>query len=357
MRVAMIIRSTAFKASGGDTVQARATAKYLYRLGVSVDVKSTMDIIDYQQYDLMHFFNIIRPSDILYHVKHSALPFVISPIFVNYQEYERSEHSGLRKWLSHLLSLDAMEYVKVMARTVFNKEPLRSPDYMWKGHRSSVKQLMAGCSLLLPNSKSEAQRLFDHYQIRSEYKVVYNGIDEEVFSRPETDSDRNGVLCVAQFHPSKNQLRLIRALRSTGIQLTLVGRPTINGKLYYEKCKKEAGPNVRFIDFVPQEQLSDLYRAAEVHILPSWFETTGLVSLEAAAMGCKIVTTNRGDVREYFGDQAIYCDPSSVNSIREKVHQAAQSPFSPELQERVYKDFTWEKAAIATLEAYENVLS
>lgn len=356
MRVVMIMRSTAFKASGGDTVQAQATAKYLRRLGVSVDVRLTTEKIDYQQYDLMHFFNIIRPSDILFHVKHAGLPFVISPIFVNYQEYERSEYTGLRKWLSGSLSLDAMEYVKVIGRTLFNKEPLLSPDYIWKGHRASVRWLMAHCSMLLPNSGSEVQRLFDHYQTTSEYKVVYNGIDEEVFHKPETSSERNGVLCVAQFHPSKNQLRLIRALRSTGIQLTLVGRPTINGKLYYEKCKKEAGPDVRFIDFVPQESLKDLYLKAEVHILPSWFETTGLVSLEAAAMGCKIVTTNRGDVREYFGEHAIYCDPSAGGDIKEKVQQALEGPYSPDLRDLIYEKFTWKKAAIATLEAYEKVL-
>ena len=58
-----------------------------------------------------------------------------------------------------------------------------------------------------------------------------------------------------------------------------------------------------------------LYRSARVHVLPSWFETTGLVSLEAGLCRCDVREHNRGHAREYLGDFAWYCDPADPASI------------------------------------------
>ena len=38
------------------------------------DIKLTNEKIDYSKYDLLHFFNITRPADILYHLEKSSLP-------------------------------------------------------------------------------------------------------------------------------------------------------------------------------------------------------------------------------------------------------------------------------------------
>ncbi len=63
--------------------------------------------------------------------------------------------------------------------------------------------------------------------------------------------------------------------------------------------------------------------------MPSWFETTGLSSLEAAAMGCNIVITRKGDAYEYFGDYAYYCDPESPDSIFKAIEKAASNSILP----------------------------
>ena len=69
MKVLFISRATLFKDKGGDTVQLVNTADQLKELGVEVDIKLGDRRIDYEQYDLIHFFNIIRPADILYHIE------------------------------------------------------------------------------------------------------------------------------------------------------------------------------------------------------------------------------------------------------------------------------------------------
>jgi glycosyltransferase involved in cell wall biosynthesis len=99
------------------------------------------------------------------------------------------------------------------------------------------------------------------------------------------------------------------------------------------------------------------YQKAKVHVLPSWFETTGLSSLEAAAAGCTIVISDRGDAGEYFGDQAFYCNPASPASIYETISKAAAAPLSVALRQRVAEQYTWAQATAATLRAYTELIT
>ena len=88
IKVLMISRATLFSSPGGDTVQVEETANYLRKIDVVVDIMLSNEDINFNGYDLVHFFNIIRPNDILGHLKKINIPFVISTIFVDYTEYE-----------------------------------------------------------------------------------------------------------------------------------------------------------------------------------------------------------------------------------------------------------------------------
>jgi glycosyltransferase involved in cell wall biosynthesis len=114
---------------------------------------------------------------------------------------------------------------------------------------------------------------------------------------------------------------------------------------------------MQFIDFIPQEQLLDYYSKAKVHILASWFETTGLSNLEAGAMGCNLVVGRRGDVEEYFEDLVEYCEPDDLKSIRAAIEKSWNKEVSPILQSRIFNNFTWKAAAKITYEAYQTILS
>jgi hypothetical protein len=132
--------------------------------------------------------------------------------------------------------------------------------------------------------------------------------------------------------------------------VVVVGQP--NPEEYRELCRRYADENVRFIDALPKEELASAYAAAKVHALPGWFETPGLSTLEAAAAGCNVVSTDRGLAREYLEDMAWYCDPRSLESIREAVLAAYKAPRGERLGEHVRERYTWERAAERTLEGY-----
>ncbi|HYF31105.1 MAG TPA: glycosyltransferase family 4 protein [Chitinophagaceae bacterium] len=356
MRVALIARTTLHTVPGGDTVQVLATAKYLRQLGVEADVRLTHETIDYNSYDLLHFFNIIRPADILKHIRPNK-PYVVSTIFVDYTGYDKKGRKGWRGALFRLLSPGMIEYVKVLARYCTRKDGIASREYVWLGHDRAVKKILRRAACLLPNSESEYRRLEKAYGIPKKYYVVPNGIDPEIFQpRPQIPRKNDMVICMARIEGIKNQLNLILALNNTAFRLYLIGNPAPNQPGYYAECKKAAASNIHFIDNLPQSSLVKCYSQAKVHVLPSWFETTGLSSLEAAAMGCNVVIGDRGDAKEYFGDMAFYCDPASPESIRTAIQAAAAADTHPDLQCIINSKFTWRQAAFATVEAYKAIV-
>jgi glycosyltransferase involved in cell wall biosynthesis len=149
----------------------------------------------------------------------------------------------------------------------------------------------------------------------------------------------------------------VNAVRDLGVDLVLIGQPAPNHRKYFDAVKAAAGPRVHFAGQVGQEQLAQFFAVAQVHALVSWMETPGLSSLEAGSMGCNLVVTEKGDTRDYFGDDAIYCEPDSVDSIRAAVEQAVAKPRSTGLQRRIRAEYTWQKAAQATREGYERALA
>jgi len=357
MRIAFIARSTLYKVHGGITVQVLETAKHLRELGIEVVVHLADEKIDYDEFDLLHFFDITRPANILYHTRKTRKPFVLSPVLIDYSEYDKKHRRGISGFIFRRFKADNNEYIKAVSRWLLAKDKLQSKNYLWKGHGSSIRAILRDVKMILPNSGQEYDQLNSIYALDKPYTVVPNGVDEKVFTPCKTTlKDDKLVVCAARIEGIKNQLNLIRALNNTGFRLLLIGDATPNQKGYYQQCRQVAGDNIKFIERISQEELISYYREAKVHVLPSWFETCGLSSLEAGAMGCNVVVTDKGYTREYFGEQAFYCDPGRVESIYRAVQRAAESPLQEDLQAKILSDFTWQQAAKQTLAAYKKVL-
>src|SRR5215471_12881365 len=135
MKVVLIVRATLHAVKGGDTYQVIRTAEALGKRGIIADIKLTTDHIEYQLYDLMHFFNVIRPSDILYHIQKCNKPFVVSPLLVDYSEFEKYHRQGISGIIFRYLGRNTIEYAKTVARWMLGKDVLKSKSYLWKGHK------------------------------------------------------------------------------------------------------------------------------------------------------------------------------------------------------------------------------
>ncbi len=358
LKVALITRSTLHTVPGGDTVQVLQTARHLALFRVEADIVLSHEPLEYANYDLLHFFNLTRPADILRHARKTAKRYVISSILCDYSEFDRQHRKGKAARLLRFLSPDGTDYVKTLARCLIGGDQLGSFRYLWQGQRNSIIEVLNRAQRVLPNSESEYRRLTEKYPCQTPCSIVPNGTDEHLFPPGrEEEKDDCLVICAARIEGIKNQRNLILALNHTRFNLLLIGSASPNQQKYYQECRRLAASNIVFIDRLPQTELAAYYRKARVHVLASWFETTGLSSLEAGLTGCNLVVSNRGDVFEYFGNDAFYCEPGSPESIYAAVDRASRAPVNEHLQQRILHQYTWRRTAEQTALAYQLALS
>ena len=108
---------------------------------------------------------------------------------------------------------------------------------------------------------------------------------------------------------------------------------------------------------IPNQDLPAVYAAAAAFVFPSLYEGFGLPVLEAMAIGCPVVTSDRGSLKEITADAAITIDPESIDSIRAGINQALgqrQELIAAGLIQA--QKFSWDKTARQTMEVYQSCL-
>ncbi|MFA6525245.1 MAG: glycosyltransferase [Patescibacteria group bacterium] len=353
---------------GGDTLQINKNAEQLRKLGVSVNISTELQP-DLSQYDLVHLFNITRPHETYVQFQNTQKqnkPVVLTPLYQNFDMWDRGGRVGMQSIFMKLIpDKNTKELFKLFTRALTNIHLY--PQFFAQlnnGYIQQQQKILQNVNALLLNSDLEMQLLKKDLGIHNKYFVVQNGIDAEFANaNPNLFEQKYGikdfVLCVANFSSIKNQIKLIQALKNIGIKLVLIGKPQINHKKYFQIIRKEAdkSANIILITDASKDMIKSAYASAKVHVLPSWFETCGLVSLEAGLAGCNIVSTDQGYAKEYLSDFAKYCNPADINSIKNYVIEAYQSPKSDLLKNYLLNNFSWEKTAQKTFEIYRDIIN
>jgi glycosyltransferase involved in cell wall biosynthesis len=372
-RVLFQSRSNLFSISGGDTIQLLKTAEYLRKEGYHIDISTELNP-NLEHYDFVHVFNLMQPVETYQqalNAKRYGKKVILSTIYGPWSENDKIEIGGIRKIkegvrtiLIKLLRPSRFMYLIILVRAIIKFDLSNTTlTVLTKGLRTLQARIIQMADLLLPNSMSELQKVKNDFT-DADGKicvVVPNAVDTDLFNPDSTaisvdvEKYKGCILCVARIERGKCQLNLVRATRYLPWPLLLIGSPGINCEYYFEQAKREGSSNVFFLGQISHEILPQYYKVAKVHVLISWMETTGISSLEAAAMGCNIVVTKKGYTRDYFGDYAFYCDPDSIESIRDAIVRAYETPVNPHLREYVLNNYTWEKAASKTIEGYQQI--
>ena len=113
---------------------------------------------------------------------------------------------------------------------------------------------------------------------------------------------------------------------------------------------------VSLMDPIPREALPDLYRAADVVVVPSYSESFGLVAVEAQACGTPVVASRVGGLTTAVGDGGVLVaghDPRDFASALESVIVEPGRRESMSVAARRHAEqFSWARTAEATQSAY-----
>ena len=211
--------------------------------------------------------------------------------------------------------------------------------------KALLPKLLGSLNHIVAISENTRRDLIHYWHVDEQIiSVKYNGYDAKIFNEylPDTatetlkkyDIDQPYLIYVSRIeHPGKNHVRLLEAFDQLEPQiannklLIFVGNDW-NGsaqvRQYASRIKRTT--QIRFLGFVPTEDLPSLYHRAELMVFPSLYEGFGIPLVEAMACGTPCACSNNSSLGEIAGDAAFTFSPSSVNSIKNALTAALSSP-------------------------------
>ncbi|UJR63067.1 glycosyltransferase [Dickeya zeae] len=330
MKVCLNTYPWAFSVPGGGERQLHFYKDALLR-GIHKWPSLEVELFDqwhpmYEEMQLMHYFSCMPSSvDFLDNVKKKhGIPLVISPNF--WPEPENWTASGVYE---------------------------------------NIKTILWLADKIIVNSMIEEEALVRLCGIdSSRISVVHNAVDDCFFT-PTTDDlfrehykvNDKFILNVGNVEVRKNQLAFLKALKDfPDIQLITIGN--IRESWYFDACQEEGGEQFRVIEPLPPS--SELLRSAiagcEFFAMPSLRETPSIASLEAAAAGAKVLTTDLGSTIEYFGDYVDYVNPYDVLSMSSGVASALARKSDDLLSLHIKKLYRWDIVVEKLVDTYSSVI-
>lgn len=235
-----------------------------------------------------------------------------------------------------------------------------------------IERNVRDCQGIVTCSEYSKRRIQELFCVNPDKIIVIPwGIDTQLF-RVKTPEDIQETLSLFDIHQPyflavscrderKNIPTLLKAFRTYAAkhQTTLVliwGNPPVSILQEYEPEIQQG--QIRFLDYVTDQQLVDLYNGAKATLFPSRQEGFGFPILESYACGTPVMTCRNSSLMEVGGDFACYVGEDDVEGM-----VAAMSELDvldkQTFQERIkpyVSSFSWEETGRRYLEVFKNII-
>ena len=244
---------------------------------------------------------------------------------------------------------------------------------------ATERKLVQSCQRILAPTEVEKQNLMDFYSAADEkIGVVPCGVNLDLFQPQEKIAARQSlgldesipiVLYVGRFDAIKGIDRLLKAMahlrREQRAQLLIIGGdgPQTEEFQLFQRMVYELGieDSVTFLGRIEQKQLPPYYSAADVLVIPSYYESFGLVGLESLACGTPVVSTRVGAMSAVLQNNKIgrlvdNAEPGSLaNHLAAVIAQQRAEGFSTTGLRRSVCQFGWKNVARDIIDEYAAV--
>ena len=380
------------KNTGGMSVYIRELARQLGSRGHCVDIYTRLNGNKHNQiiemYDNVRLIHLSAGNN--GYVNKLALYYYLSNFFRALERFKQQERlhydlihshywlSGrLGSWLQdrwnvpHLVMFHTLGTVKNIAGVAGPEPDLRI---------ATEKKLTRTCQRILAPTEREKDNLKTHYHTPSEkIGVAPCGVNLDLFRPMDPgvarqnlgfDDNESIVLYVGRFDPMKGIDRLLEAAAQLQdhrrLRLVIIGGDGPHTPEYQnlQSMTNQLGiqNRVTFVGRIAQENLPPYYSAADVLVVPSYYESFGLVGLESLACGTPVVATDVGAMRSILQDGETghivsHVNPRSLARAIESfiTRTNAKKVSADRIRASVLK-FGWSNVAAAVIDEYDTLL-
>jgi len=173
-------------------------------------------------------------------------------------------------------------------------------------------------------------------------------------------------LTLSAKRPHKNLERLLEAIALIpAAERPILVLPGYSTRWQSGLCQRAEAlaiqQDVRFLDWLPEDEIEALFAAADCFVFPSLYEGFGLPVLEAMVRGVPVACSDRGALPEVAEGAARFFDPERPDAIAEAIttvltDKAEAARLAREGRAHA-RTFSWRRTACATVGVYERVLS
>ena len=216
-------------------------------------------------------------------------------------------------------------------------------------------------------SEFTRQDVLKKYSVDSDKVVaVYNGFQVRTAQKKESLTTTGGyILYVGTLQPRKNVITLIKSFHLVSqympdLKLVIVGkRGWLYDKIFTEVANFDLQDKVEFTDFIPDDELAQLFTHARLFVHPSLYEGFGLPILEAMSYGCPVLAASGSSFEEIGGSACEYFNPRDTIELKNKILRLMNDgPLRKELVEKGHeqvKKFSWDECARQTLDILRSI--
>jgi D-inositol-3-phosphate glycosyltransferase len=242
------------------------------------------------------------------------------------------------------------------------------------------RRTMAGSDRVVALTAIDRQQISRHYQTHSPIDVIPGGVDLDCFSPLRRVAaraalglrqDQKVVLFVGRIQRLKGLEVLVRAFARLGdidARLLIVGgQPGTSpesreiSRLQHLVVRLGIDERTSFVGAVAHEQLPQYYSAADVTVMPSSYESFGLVAVESLACGTPVVATRVGGLTSivHDGETGLLVPWRDAEMFAESLRRvledtAMRQRLAGNARESVL-DYGWDRIADEHLALYEDV--
>ena len=332
LRIAMVsahscpIGHLGAKDTGGMSVYIRELAHELGKQGHLVDVYTRAhDPRDRQIYELGQNARLIHLEAGEVEDIHKLIVYSYLPDFAcnleNFRKHNDLQYDLIfsHYWLSGLVGEYLQQRWNVPHITMFHtlgavKNTLGVGEDEPELRIEMERSLAQNCHRIIIPTEKGKEELIRHYGTLPErISVVPCGVNLEQFKPVGKESARKYlalgddkiILFVGRIDPLKGIDKLIKAIHYLqniqGLRLVIIGGGEYSQleieQLQRLACNLNIQDSVTFLGLIKHDQLPYFYSAADVCVVPSYYESCGLVALESLACGTPVVATDVGNLK------------------------------------------------------------